>query len=253
MQEIGALCWFHCPRGINKVLSTSLVLLDRLPRAGGAGFDSSNRQRYLESTQVQVLATIETWLQDDNHCRVYWLSGTASTGKTVISQKVAARLLTDGLLGASFFCSRYLHHRKDLQLIFPTLAFQLAYRYPEFRSCLVQVLTTNPDAGHESLSNQLRKLLIEPLRETGLSTVIIIDGLDNCKDTQPVSAILSLLSVELGRIPRVKFFISSRPEPWIRGGFQLPGLQAHVNILQLQEVSKTGIYYYAYHIEIDLY
>ena len=33
--------------------------------------------------------------------------------------------------------------------IFPTLAFQLAYRYPLFRKELLLVLKANPDAGRE--------------------------------------------------------------------------------------------------------
>ncbi|KAF9464274.1 hypothetical protein BDZ94DRAFT_505554 [Collybia nuda] len=210
------------------------VLLDRLPRASGAGFDSNDHPKNLQGTQIQVLSTIETWYRDNDHRQVYWLNGSAGTGKTTISYNVAGRLLGDGLLGASFYCSRDVPYRREARFIFPTLAFQLAYAYPNFRSHLARVLAANPDVGHESLFNQLNKLLIEPLCGTGLSTVVVIDALDECEETRPVSIILSLLSSELARIPRVKFIITSRPEPWIWSGFQMPGLWTRVNILQLQ-------------------
>src|SRR6202041_2200055 len=99
-----------------------------------------------------------------------------------------------------------------LHLIFPTLAFQLAYRYPAFRAHLVKTIKSSPDVGHESLSLQLKKLLVDPLQATGLATVIVIDALDECEDDEPASAILSLLSHPIDNMPLVKFFITGRPE-----------------------------------------
>jgi Cdc6-like AAA superfamily ATPase len=179
---------------------------------------------------VKVLEAIENWVHHNHTCRVYWLNGVAGTGKTTIAQTLAERMFAEGFLGASFICSRDFPDRRDLHFIFPTLAFQLAHRYPTFRAQLVRILTTNPKVGHESLSNQLSKLLVEPLRSTGLSTVIVIDALDECEDDQPPSAILSLLSREIHHIPSVKFFITGRPEPQIRSGFRLPTLHPQTEI-----------------------
>ena len=70
-------------------------------------------------------------------------------------------------------------------MIFPTLAFQLAYQYPQFRKELIQVLRVKPDFEQESLDSQMKKLIVHPLKTTQIPTLIIIDALDECKDEEP--------------------------------------------------------------------
>jgi hypothetical protein len=113
----------------------------------------------------RLLDEIESWTKDFDKSPVYWLNGLAGTGKSTIAQTTAERLFADGRLGASFFCSRDFKDRSDLHLIFPTLSFQLAYRYPDFRSVLIPLLQSNPDIGYESLCNQMEKLIVTPLKE----------------------------------------------------------------------------------------
>ena len=67
----------------------------------------------------------------------------------------------------------------------------------------------------------MKKLIVEPLEESAISTVIVIDALDECKDEKPDSAILSVLGQFVSQIPKVKFFLTGRPEPRIREGFRL--------------------------------
>jgi len=67
---------------------------------------------------------------------VFWLNGLAGTGKSTIAQTFAETTFVDGKLGASFFCLWDFENQSNLQMIFPTLAFQLAYQYPlSERSC----------------------------------------------------------------------------------------------------------------------
>ena len=169
-----------------------------------------------------MLNDIESWAKNFNKLPVFWLNGLAGTGKSTIAQTVAERLFAEGHLGASFFCSRDFEDRSNLHFIFPTLAFQLAHKYPDFRSRFVSLLRSNPDVVHESLHSQMQKLIAEPLRETGVSTIIVIDALDECKDDEPSSAILSVLEPFVKEIPKVKFFITGRPEQRIKAGFRLP-------------------------------
>jgi len=77
-----------------------------------------------------VLSEIESWANDFNRPPVFWLNGLAGTGKSTIAQTVSERVFADGQLGASFFCSRDFEDRSDLRFIFPTLAFQLAHKFP---------------------------------------------------------------------------------------------------------------------------
>jgi hypothetical protein len=83
-----------------------------------------------EGDQERRPLPARTWLNDEQDKRVFWLNGLAGTGKSTIAQTFAETSFADGKLGASFFCSRNFDDRSNLRTIFPTLAFQLAHRYP---------------------------------------------------------------------------------------------------------------------------
>jgi hypothetical protein len=102
-------------------------------------------------------------------------------------------------------------------------------------------LKERPDVGHESLCSQMEKLLVGPLKATAIPTLIIIDALDECKDKEPASAILSILSRYVDQIPNVKFFITGRPEPRIRSGFRLESLAPITEVLKLHEVKPEVV------------
>jgi len=190
----------------------------------------------MKGTRRDVLSQLENWLKDEQDKRVFWLNGLAGTGKSTIAQTFAEMAFADGKLGASFFCSRDFDDRSNLQSIFPTLAFQLALHYPHFRQELLLVLTANPDVGHEALTSQLEKLLIGPLQVVQTPTLIVIDALDECQDKEPASALLSVLSRYVDKVPFIKFFITGRPEPRIRSGFRLESLRPHTDVLRLHDI-----------------
>ena len=182
---------------------------------------------------------LEQWLKDEHDQHVFWLNGLAGTGKSTIAQTFAEICFADGNLGASFFCSQDSDDRSTLQAIFPTLALQLAYQYPKFREELLKLLRANLDVGQESLSSQMERLIVGPFKATKIQTLIIIDALDECKDQNPESAILFVLSKHVDQIPYVKFFITGRPETQIRSGFRLPALQPVTKVFKLHEVNRS--------------
>ena len=188
---------------------------------------------------MDVLWEIERWLTGEQEQHVFWLNGLAGTGKSTIAQTVAETAFADGKLGASFFCSRDFADRSNIRAIFPTLAFQLAYQYPQFRKELLQVLKARPDVGRGSPCSQMEMLVVRPLKATHISTLIVIDALDECKDEQPASAILSILSRYVDKIPHVKFFITGRPEPRIRSGFRLTSLRPITAVFRLHDVERS--------------
>jgi len=142
-----------------------------------ASYLSGNRQGCLRGTRKGVLWEIEHWLAEKEQQQIFWLNGLAGTGKSTIAQTFAERTFAGGKLGASFFCSRDFEDRSNLQAIFPTLAFQLAYRYLLFWERLVQVLKAYPDVAQESLCSQMEKLIAGPLKAAHIPTLIIIDAL----------------------------------------------------------------------------
>ena len=170
------------------------------------------------------------------------MNGLVGTGKSTIAQTIAERTFADGRLGASFFCSRDFEDRRSLQSIFPTLAVQLARRYTQFRSIFIQLVQSDPEIVHESLYGQMKKLIVKPLAESAISTVIVIDALDECKDKEPASAILSVLGQFVAEIPTVKFFVTGRPESRIQEGFRLPPLVEATDVFILHEVEPGQVY-----------
>jgi len=200
-----------------------------------------DRQGCMRGTRRDVLFQLENWLDDEINKRVFWLNGLAGTGKSTITQTFAEMSFADGKLGASFFCSRYFDDRSNLRSIFPTLAFQLAHRYPRFRRELLPILTANPNIGRETLCSQMEKLIVGPFQAMETRTLIIIDALDECRDEEPASAILSVLSRYAGKIPSVKFFVTGTPESRIRSGFRLESLQPYNDVLRLHDVQISPL------------
>ena len=85
------------------------------------------------------------------------------------------------------------------------------------------------------------KLIVQPLSKTGISTVIVIDALDECRDEESASAILSVLGRLAPKIPKVKFFLTGRPEPRISKGFRLPLLAKITDRFVLHEIEPDQV------------
>ena len=221
--------------------SAEAAVLNSVRCAQQAGYRHGNRNGCLRGTRTTILDEIELWIRDFDKPPVYWLNGLAGTGKSTIAQTIAERMFADGRLGASFFCSRDFEDRRNLHLIIPTLAVQLARKYPRFRSAFIQLVQSDPEIVHESLYNQMKNLMAQPLIESTISTVIVIDALDECKDKEPASAILSVLGQFVAEVPNIKFFITGRPESRIREGFRLPLLMEATDIFVLHEVEPSQV------------
>ena len=200
-----------------------------------------DRKGCLKGTRRTVLDEIGLWAKDFNRPPVFWLNGLVGTGKSTIAQTVAERVFADGRLGASFFCSRNFSDRSDLHFIFPTIAVQLARRYTKFRSIFIPLAQSDPGIIHGSLYDQMNKLIVGPLKESEISVVIVIDALDECQDEEPASAILSVLGQFVSQIPKVKFFVTGRPEPRIREGFRLPLLAKATEEFLLHDVKPNEV------------
>ncbi|KAF8803111.1 WD40 repeat-like protein [Phlegmacium glaucopus] len=201
-------------------------LFDKLPRAIYAAYDASSptpRHECTKGTREAILASLLAWATDPTDTKIYWLNGAAGTGKTTIDYTFCQLLDRNGMLGATFFCSRSDDDSRNVKRIFPTLAYELARRFPSVSRALVDILRRDPDAGYRSLNLQFSNLIASPLQAASedlaqRSIVIIIDALDECADQEVVYQMLSIILLQSPLLP-VKFFISSRPERMIRRTF----------------------------------
>jgi hypothetical protein len=104
----------------------------KLTHAKDAGFSSGNRQKCLEGTREDILKAIISWALDLENRRVYWLNGSAGTGKSTICRSFAK------------YCSVHVSSERAsfargvTRTIFPALTLDLAYNYPAFRAALLE-------------------------------------------------------------------------------------------------------------------
>ncbi|KAF8607918.1 hypothetical protein BDV93DRAFT_542055 [Ceratobasidium sp. AG-I] len=171
------------------------------------------------NTRVDLLNRLKAWAEDGSSKRIYWLNGMAGTGKTTIAYSLCDQLESNLTLAASFFCSRQLPACRNVTLIIPTVAYQLARFSLPFRHALSKVLEQAPDIRTLKVSKQFQKLIVEPLLEIESTMpsdlVVVIDALDECDSKDGVDQILEALLSHPPGLP-IKFFMTSRPEAEIQ-------------------------------------
>jgi hypothetical protein len=154
---------------------------------------------------------------------IFWINGSAGTGKTTIAYTIAKDCRAQDVLGASFFCSRDDADCSNSGLIFTTIAYQLCQFHPPYAAEVTRALQVDPDIGYSSVPYQLEQLIVKPLRTLQGSfppCVVVLDALDECKDSEATSIILSALARYVNELSPLKFVITSRPEHPITTAFR---------------------------------
>ncbi|KAJ3551802.1 hypothetical protein NP233_g13010 [Leucocoprinus birnbaumii] len=219
----------------------------------GAEVDSSERDpppRCHPGTRMTILQEAKRFFEDPKPPEnILWLCGSAGVGKSAIVQTLAEDLqslsaTTAGTtygFGAAVFFSRP-NQRDNPKLLFPTIAYQLAVRYPSYRQYIAAELVNDPLLLDKSMPEQLRRLIVQPFAYRRLgpesqSLVIMLDGLDECDGEGEQANIISLITQFILQHPNVRLLwvISSRPESHIREVF------SHINVLSLYRKEDVPI------------
>ncbi|KAH7337855.1 hypothetical protein B0J17DRAFT_439257 [Rhizoctonia solani] len=178
----------------------------------------TKRRECTEGTRVPELDRLKSWVRHPSSSPIYWMNGMAGTGKTTIAYTLCRELDSTCELAASFFCTRLLPECRNVQLIIPAIAYQLAQFSRPFRHALSKVLAKDQAADKRELGLQLRTLIANPLEAVQhtlpVRILVVIDALDECEDDDSVGGILDLLVSSTTHLP-VRFLVSSRPEPQI--------------------------------------
>ena len=219
-----------------------------------------DRTACLESTRTEVLNKIFAWADQAppentagpaaesarDRPKIFWLNGLAGTGKTTVAYTVAQRCRAEGILGASFFCSRSIADCNDPSKIFPTIAYQLGLFHEPLGDLVAEVLRKDPSLLYSSVSRQLEELIVKPLvslRGNLPLCIVVIDALDECNDLQASfeSEILSVLLKYTKDLAPLLFFVTSRPEAHIVASFDTPGYCGASRQLLLHEVALEQV------------
>lgn len=150
-----------------------------------------------------------------------WLYGPAGIGKSAVAQSIAEHCSETGRLGAAFFFSK-LKTRNDPTRIIPTIAYQLAVHFPDYKRLITKCLADDPTILEKALRQQFKKLIVEPftsLKAKKSSCVqqpllIVLDGLDECPETEAQCEIVEIIGelVRLAQTFPLLWMICSRPE-----------------------------------------
>lgn len=225
-----------------------------------AQFDSKERfkpPRCAESTRENILKKLREWVDSpapapsspnpNNSTRsttptpnnliasFYWLHGGAGAGKSALAQSLAEQLKEANNLASSFFFFSIDASRNNGDRLLPTLIYQLTRVHSAYEKKVIEQLKRNQDIFNKPRAQQMRVLFNDPmaaLHAEGVDAatfprLIVIDGLDECKDTEAQSDILSIIAQSIlgyggptGPLPYpFRFLVASRPEGHIDRAF----------------------------------
>jgi hypothetical protein len=156
-----------------------------------------------------------------------WVVGAAGVGKSAIMQSVTESPKLSLNYHASVFLS--INGRNEGTKTIITLSYQFAAKCDLYRQVIEDKVNRDPSLLQSSMAVQFEKFIIQPfihnpdLNSTG-RLLIIVDGLDECKETRTQVDLLRLISGFCISHPSspIVWLIASRPEPHIISFFARP-------------------------------
>ncbi|KAF8322346.1 uncharacterized protein EI90DRAFT_3077986 [Cantharellus anzutake] len=210
-----------------------------------------SKSECLKTTRDEIRNSILNHLSEPMN-RFVWLRGSPGTGKTAISMSVASILDSQCALAASFFWDK---NQKGTGLDsierFPsTLALQIAAFNAEYKSLLVKQLRQPASLSSmqgSAAEKEMKAWIIHPLRELRnmLSSrvdriVIVLDGLDECGDTETLRSLMKLILL-LDELPSTfAILVSCRPELQVVSAWDRAETQRPPIVIACEDVDKIS-------------
>ena len=209
-----------------------------------------DRPKCHEDTRVAVLKRFTDWILGNlfGAACIMWLYGGAGAGKSTIAQTLAQWSAERSMLLGSFFFSRSDPRRSHHTSLVPTFIYQAVVACPALKSHVFASIERDPLIFNKSIHFQFDTLLIRPLNAiynlqpaATVPHVIIIDGLDECTDSEQQHHVLDVLSdaVQKCKAP-LKVLVVSRPEVEIKGAFNCDPLQTLSGRVALDNSQETN-------------
>ena len=178
---------------------------------------------------------LENWLKTDS--RFLWITGEPGFGKTAIAANLIHKRSSKVI--ASWFCSYKSKNRKDPLIAIKTIAYQIAYRVPEYLIKLMNTLNLYSSMSYGEIADNKKNLNTKycnpydlfnllfsnitnsiPLNE---KLCVVIDGIDEATDENNNNEIAKLISDDFLELPNsnwLEFVFTSRPDASVVKYFQ---------------------------------
>jgi len=174
----------------------------------------------MEGTRESILNRLIAWVtngpgqEDALQSTPYWIYGSPGIGKTSLAHSICEKLDQRKQFAGVFFCQRDDSNSSEPRNILPTLIYQLAKTFPLFRSVVTEHLHKNQHMTPQSMQDTLFLEFIRsiPCPSDQDTTVVVIDALDECGDTQSRASILKVLIDAAALASWLRIIITSRPE-----------------------------------------
>lgn len=177
-------------------------------------------------TRGEIQRELATWFDDaQRRWNMIWLTGPAGTGKSAVAQTFAESCAVKGRLGAAFFFSRP-NERDKPSTVIPTLAYQLAVHFPEYRLLLTDRIAYDPTILQKTPRAQLMRLIIKPFSTLQVQghvatrdpLLVLLDGLDECQGVPAQREFVEMIAevIRLKKGLPLLWLVCSRPEPHLK-------------------------------------
>ena len=171
------------------------------------------------------------------------MSGWAGTGKSTIARTIAQEYTNPQWQLGSFFFSKGGGDAGHIHKFVGTVAVQLSYRWPAFKSALQKAIASDEGIIRRTQKAQWAALIQKPLSELLATSspqrvLLVIDAVDECGTDDDMSHIVELLLEARGiNQTALRILVTSRPEVSIRSGFDNDLNQHHLNLV-LHQISE---------------
>ena len=181
--------------------------------------------RCLPNTRVDLLKDVGTWLGKNGPGEesTAWVYGYAGSGKSAMLNSIAKNLEDTRIPFTVFTCKRDDAQRSDVQRILPTICYDLTQFYDDYRGVISNIVSQPKGRSISTgdVASQSELLFGESPSYKVISPaggrrprvhVILIDALDECKDSHQRCALAEFLRVLAQMVPWIKVIITSRHE-----------------------------------------
>lgn len=167
----------------------------------------------LPGTREPILQEIRRWHLDPNPDeRVFWLCDEPGSGKSTVAATMCEEWDNAQAVFGRFFFSKNARQTSETDAFCSVVAEDIGSKNEVVMECVRNAKQKDTQLLERGLRYQFIKLVEEPLHFADADVIVVVDAIDEC-DKEMRGELLRLLVEKIPTLPKLKLFITSRPEP----------------------------------------